>query len=115
MWVSFKEIIGAEKMDQVDKSAYLHKNDSLSQLSRTHKKKCLSTYNSRVGEGAEQEVPCNLVAARLDPRSLRDPVSRVDRRSQTKENNHLLRVGIIVLTKLYFFGIYFKAMCRAKN
>lgn len=38
MWVSFKKIIGAEKMDQVDKSAYLHKNDSLSQLSRTHKK-----------------------------------------------------------------------------
>lgn len=29
MWVLFKEIIGAEKMDQVDKSAYLHKNDSL--------------------------------------------------------------------------------------
>lgn len=84
------------------------------QISRTHKK-CLSTYKSRAGEGAEQEVPCNLVAARLDPRSLRDPVSRVDSRSQTKENNHLLRVGIIVLTKSYFFGIYFKAMRRAKN
>lgn len=29
MWVLFKQIIGAEKMDQVDKSVYLHKKDSL--------------------------------------------------------------------------------------
>lgn len=63
------------------------------QFSRTHRK-CLSTYNSSAGKEQKQEVPCNLVVARLDPKSLRDPISRVDSRSQTKENNHFLRVCI---------------------
>lgn len=29
MRVLFKQIIGAEKMDQMDKSVYLHKNENL--------------------------------------------------------------------------------------
>lgn len=59
MWFLFKEISGAEKMAQVDKSAYCRRITAYTQISRTHKK-CLSTYNSSTLGGAQTRAPLQL-------------------------------------------------------